>query len=110
MGRIAAFASYWTLGGTVILVVTLLVKAPVRQPAHFVFLDYENYTGWNSKGFVVLLGFLQAVYTLEGAETAAQVAEEARNADWLAPLGIASSIASSWLVGLICKCQVFFIS
>jgi len=45
VGRIAAFASWWTLGGTVILVVTLLVKAPVRNDAHFVFLDYENFTG-----------------------------------------------------------------
>jgi len=42
----------------------------------------------NTKGFVVLFGFLQAVYTLEGAETAAQVAEEARDADWWAPLGM----------------------
>lgn len=103
VGRMATFASLWTLGGTVVLVVVLLVKAPVRNPASFVFLDFQNYTGWNSRGFVVMLGFLQAVYALEGAETAAQVAEEARNADWLAPLGIASSIAGSWIVGLICE-------
>ena len=50
-----------------------------------------------------MLGFLQAVYALEGAETAAQVAEEAKRADWLAPLGIASSIAGSWLIGVICE-------
>jgi hypothetical protein len=32
---------WWTLGGTVVLVITLLVKAPMRDPAHFVFLDFE---------------------------------------------------------------------
>lgn len=69
VGRIAAFASWWTLGGTVVLVVTLLVKAPHKNEAHFVFFDYEDYTGWGNRGFVVILGFLQAVYALEGAET-----------------------------------------
>ncbi|WWD16290.1 hypothetical protein CI109_100716 [Kwoniella shandongensis] len=108
VGRIATFASWWTLGGTVVLVVTLLVKAPVKNSAHFVFFDFENYTGWGSKGFVVMLGFLQAVYALEGAETAAQVAEEAKNADWLAPLGIASSIAGSWLVGVVYLLALLF--
>jgi amino acid transporter len=102
VGRLAAFASWWTLGGTICLAIILLVKAPQHNSAHFVFLDFENFSGWSSEGFVVLLGFLQAVYALEGAETAAQVAEEARNADWLAPLGIASSVAGSWLIGLIC--------
>lgn len=52
------------------------------------------------RGFVVLLGFLQAVYTLEGCETAAQVAEEAKRAQFLAPLAVVGSIVGSWLVGL----------
>ncbi|KAG0697133.1 amino acid/polyamine transporter I [Suillus ampliporus] len=55
---------------------------------------------WDSRGLVVLLGFLQAVYTLEGCETAAQVAEEAVQAEILAPLAVVGSIAGSWLIGL----------
>ncbi|CAE6528864.1 unnamed protein product [Rhizoctonia solani] len=99
---------WWTLVGTVILVVTLLVKSPVKNSASFVFTDLENFTGWGNKGFVVLLGFLQAVYTLEGAETSAQVAEEARNAEWLAPIGIAASIVGSWFIGLIYLLALLF--
>lgn len=48
----------------------------------------------------MLLGFPQAVYTLEGCETAAQVAEEAKRAQFLAPLAVVGSIVGSWLVGL----------
>ncbi|KAI6002111.1 hypothetical protein EDD15DRAFT_1581164 [Pisolithus albus] len=48
----------------------------------------------------MLLGFPQAVYTLEGCETAAQVAEEAKRAEFLAPLAVVGSIVGSWLVGL----------
>ncbi|KAL7418652.1 polyamine transporter tpo5 [Cryptotrichosporon argae] len=108
VGRVATFASWWTIGGTVVIVVSLLVKAPTLNKANFVFFDYENNTGWENKGFVVLLGFLQAVYSSEGAETAAQVAEEANNAEWLAPLGIASAVAGSWLVGLIYLLAILF--
>lgn len=101
---------WWTLLGTIILVVTLLVKSPVKvrsyvmlrperpnelihwfcsghqiqNTASFVFTDLENFTGWENKGFVVLLGFLQAVYTLEGAETSAQ--GETSSACWLVEL------------------------
>ncbi|KAG8760023.1 hypothetical protein FRC11_001055 [Ceratobasidium sp. 423] len=99
---------WWTLVGTIILVVTLLVKSPVKNSASFVFTDLENFTGWENKGLVVLLGFLQAVYTLEGAETSAQVAEEARNAEWLAPIGIAASIVGSWFIGLIYLLALLF--
>ncbi|CAE6413300.1 unnamed protein product [Rhizoctonia solani] len=108
IGTVAQVNVWWTLVGTVILVVTLLVKSPVKNSASFVFTDLENFTGWENKGFVVLLGFLQAVYTLEGAETSAQVAEEARNAEWLAPIGIAASIVGSWFIGLIYLLALLF--
>ncbi|KAJ1301650.1 hypothetical protein OPQ81_008891 [Rhizoctonia solani] len=98
IGMVSQVNVWWTLVGTIILVVTLLVKSPVKNSALFVFTDLENFTGWGNNGFVVLLGFLQAVYTLEGAETSAQVAEEARNAEWLAPIGIAASIVGSWFI------------
>ncbi|THH27097.1 hypothetical protein EUX98_g7089 [Antrodiella citrinella] len=100
IGRMSAFNLWWTLGGTLVLVVTLLVVTPVKNDAKFVFTDYENFTGWGSRGFVVLLGFLQAIYTLEGCETAAQVAEETSRAEVLAPLAIIFSIVGSYLIGL----------
>ncbi|KAG2123138.1 amino acid transporter [Suillus cothurnatus] len=100
IGHMSTLFVWWTLGGTVTLVTTLLVKAPVMNSADFVFTNVQNFTGWQSQGFVVLLGFLQAVYTLEGCETAAQVAEEAVRAEILAPLGVVGSIAGSWLIGI----------
>lgn len=100
IGHMSTLFVWWTLGGTVGLVTTLLVKAPVMNSADFVFTNVQNFTGWQSQGFVVLLGFLQAVYTLEGCETAAQVAEEAVRAEILAPLAVVGSIAGSWLIGL----------
>ncbi|KAI0318202.1 amino acid transporter [Amylostereum chailletii] len=108
IGHMSAFNVWWTLGGTFVLVITLLVKAPEKNTAEFVFTDLENFTGWGSKGFVVLLGFLQAVYTLEGCETAAQVAEEAKRAEVLAPLAVVGSIVGSWLIGLVYMLALLF--
>ncbi|KAL5536344.1 hypothetical protein ACEPAF_165 [Sanghuangporus sanghuang] len=108
IGRMSVFNVWWTLAGTVVLAVTLLVKAPSLNPAGFVFTDFENFSGWRSKGFVVLLGFLQAVYSLEGCETAAQVAEEAVRAEILAPLAIVFSIVGSWIVGVAYMLALLF--
>lgn len=68
----------------------------------------RSFTGWSNRGFVVLLGFLQAVYTLEGCETAAQVAEEARRAELLAPLAVVGSIVGSWALGLAYMLALLF--
>ncbi|TFK89396.1 amino acid transporter [Polyporus arcularius HHB13444] len=108
IGHMSAFNLWWTLGGTFVLVITLLVKAPEKNSAAFVFTDYENFTGWSNRGFVVLLGFLQAVYTLEGCETAAQVAEEAQRAEVLAPLAVVGSIVGSWIIGLAYMLALLF--
>jgi amino acid transporter len=48
------------------------------------------------------------VYTLEGCETAAQVAEEAVRAEILAPLAVVGSIAGSWLIGLVFMLALLF--
>ncbi|KAG1819222.1 amino acid transporter [Suillus subaureus] len=95
IGQMSMFNVWWTLGGT------------LNSP-DFVFTNFQNFTGWESRGFVVLLGFLQAVYTLEGCETAAQVAEEAVRAEILAPLAVAGSIAGSWLIGLAYMLSLLF--
>ncbi|THU84916.1 amino acid transporter [Dendrothele bispora CBS 962.96] len=108
IGRMSSFNIWWTLGGTFVLVITLLVKAPQKNTAEFVFTDLENFTGWGSKGFVVLLGFLQAVYSLEGSETAGQVAEEAKRAEFLAPIAVVASIVGSWIIGLAYMLALLF--
>ncbi|KJA23954.1 hypothetical protein HYPSUDRAFT_184693 [Hypholoma sublateritium FD-334 SS-4] len=108
IGHMSSFNLWWTIGGTLVLVITLFMKAPERNAATFVFTDYENFTGWGSKGFVVLLGFLQAVYTLEGCETAAQVAEEAQRAEFLAPVAVVGSIVGSWIIGLVYMLALLF--
>lgn len=48
------------------------------------------------------------MYTLEGCETAAQVAEEAKNAEILAPIAVVGSIVGSWVIGLVYMLALLF--
>ena len=94
IGAMSTFNLWWTLGGTFVLVITLLVKAPEKvnhypcphcvelshldieysrvcfhrlrkvrdfcgDHVHAENLPMDSFTGWSSRGFVVLLGFLQ---------------------------------------------------
>lgn len=48
------------------------------------------------------------MYTLEGCETAAQVAEEAKRAEILAPIAVVGSIVGSWIIGLAYMLALLF--
>lgn len=48
------------------------------------------------------------MYSLEGCETAAQVAEEAQRAEILAPLAVVGSVVGSWLIGLAYMLALLF--
>ncbi|KAL0946011.1 hypothetical protein HGRIS_012288 [Hohenbuehelia grisea] len=96
IGAMSSFNVWWTLCGTFVLVITLLVKAPERNSASFVFTDFGK------------LAVPWAVYTLEGCETAAQVSEESRNAELLAPLGVILSIVGSYIIGLAYMLALLF--
>lgn len=78
-----------------------MVKAPTRQPASFVFGDYENATGWTSNGYVILIALLQAQYTLTGYDASAHMTEETRNAQIAGPVGMILAILVSAVTGFI---------
>ena len=48
------------------------------------------------------------MYTLEGCEAAAQVAEEAKRAEFLVPLAVVGSVVGSWLIGLAYMLALLF--
>ncbi len=52
--------------------------------------------------------YTQAVYSLEGSETAGQVAEEAVRAEFLAPLAVVGSIVGAWIIGLAYMLALLF--
>lgn len=72
--KLTSYLVYWHLVGTVIIVVSLLVcTRNTPQSAKFVFTDFENHTGWESPGYVMLLGLLQSQFSMTGYDSAAHM-------------------------------------
>ncbi|KAG0050047.1 hypothetical protein BGZ83_005168 [Gryganskiella cystojenkinii] len=93
--------SVWVhIGGIVIILVTLLVKAENKASASFVFTQFINNTGWSSSVYVVLLGLLQSQFTMTGYDASAHMTEETKNADVAGPVGILMAVAVSFVAGL----------
>ncbi|KAL0139284.1 amino acid/polyamine transporter I [Mucor lusitanicus] len=89
---------FWSCTGLLIIITALSCLAPHRNAA-WVFTHYQNQTGFENPGYVLVLGMIGAAYSLFGCECAASVNEETKDADISSPLAMVSSIAVSWAVG-----------
>lgn len=57
------------LMGCVAVTIALLVLAPNKRNASYVFGEVVDNSGWNSKGFSFLIGFLSVAWTMTGEST-----------------------------------------
>jgi amino acid transporter len=57
---------------TVVICIALLVLTPDRQSAKWVFTEVMDGSGWGSKGFSFMLGFLSVAWTLTGYDGTTQ--------------------------------------
>lgn len=94
---------WWHAIGTVALVIAILVKAPTKQPASFVFQQFVDGTGgWAeraSPAYVIVIGCLMAQYTLTGFDASAHMTEETKNAAMSGSIGIVMAIGVSAVLG-----------
>lgn len=95
--RIAIFA----VNGTAIyLLVALLVRAQPKQSAHFVFVEFSNYSGWSSDGTVFFLALLPAVGCLSGFDNATHLTDELENPRKQVPQVLLGSFLMSYFTAL----------
>jgi amino acid transporter len=64
-----------------------------------VFTYFNNNTGWTSPAYVVLVGLLQAQFTLTGYDSSAHMSEETHNAEISGPVGMSMAIIGMYLIG-----------
>lgn len=100
---------WWSCGGLLVICAILANYTPKHNDIWWVFTDYENYTGFTSVPYVVMISMVCAGYTLFGCESVAQVAEETEEANNATPIAMVASIAVSWFVGLLfLLCLLFY--
>ncbi|KAI8984585.1 amino acid/polyamine transporter I [Mycotypha africana] len=89
---------FWSCFGLV-GIIALLAMAAHHQQFSWVFTHYENRTGIDNSGYVLVLGMVGAAFSLFGCESAASVSEETKDADRSSPIAMVSSITIAWFVG-----------
>ena len=66
LDRISRFILIWNILAFVIVIITILATNDHKQPASFVFSDFQNFTGF-STGFAAILGLLQSSFGIENS-------------------------------------------
>ncbi|KAJ6258557.1 hypothetical protein Dda_6601 [Drechslerella dactyloides] len=91
--------------GAFCISIAVVAKAPIHQPAKFVFTTFNDSTGnpgWStvaSPAYVAVIGILLAQYAITGYDAAAHMAEEIRDAPRAAPYGILMAMVVSGFFG-----------
>ncbi|QDS71763.1 hypothetical protein FKW77_009138 [Venturia effusa] len=79
--------------------IALLTLTPKKQTARWVFTEVTDGSGWGSKGFSFLLGFLSVAWTMTDYDGTTHMSEETHDAAVRGPVAIRSAIFVSGIVG-----------
>lgn len=99
MSIINLISTWWQVIAPAVIMITIASKAPTHQPASFVFTHFNNNTGWDNTAYVVVIGILQAQFTLTGYDSSAHMSEETKNAEISGPVGMVMAVLVSALMG-----------
>ena len=62
---LSQWSVFWSCSGLVLIITALSCLAPHRE-ASWVFTHYQNQTGFENPGYVLVLGMIGAAYSLFG--------------------------------------------
>ncbi|KAJ5440010.1 uncharacterized protein N7458_011008 [Penicillium daleae] len=96
--RISKFILIWNVGSFVIITVTLLAMNDHKQPASFVFQDFQNTTGWGT-GMAAIIGILQACFGMCCYDAPSHMTEEMKSASKEAPKAIILAVVLGAVTG-----------
>lgn len=98
LNRISRFVLIWNIASFLITMITLLATNDHKQPASFVFQEFENFTGWGP-AIAAILGILQSCFGMCCYDAPAHMTEEMKSASKEAPKAIILSVALGAVTG-----------
>ncbi|PYH87547.1 GABA permease [Aspergillus ellipticus CBS 707.79] len=108
LNRIARFILIWNIGSFLITIIVLLATNDHKQSASFVFVDFQNFTGWD-RAMAAIVGILQACFGMCCYDAPAHMTEEMKSASKQAPQAIILSVVLGAVTGfafllVLCFC------
>jgi amino acid transporter len=85
------------VAGAVAITIALLVLTKDKHSANYVFGTVEDGSGWDSKGFSFLIGYLSVAWTMTDYDATAHLSEELHNAAISGPVAIFEAVLITWV-------------
>lgn len=109
LNRIARVMIVWNILSFFVVMITLLATQGNKQPASFVFLEFQNFTGWGA-GMAAILGILQSCFGMCCYDAPSHMTEEMKSASTDAPKAILLSVVLGCVTGFaflltLCFCM-----
>lgn len=106
---IANGALYVSLFSYVAITITVLACAKGNyQSAEFVFVKFENSTGWKSTAVAFIVGLVNPNFSFAGLDAATHLAEEVQNAERVIPIAILGTVTIGLFTALTYAIAMFF--
>ncbi|KJK62798.1 amino acid permease GABA permease [Aspergillus parasiticus SU-1] len=103
---------YWfapiNISATIIICIVLLAYTPDKQSASWVFTHFTDGSGWGSKFFSFLLGFISVAWTMTDYDGTTHMSEETHDAATLGPMAIQTAVLVSGALGWILTVSMCF--
>lgn len=107
LDRISKGILIWNILSFVTIVIVILATNDHKQPASFVFQDFQNFTGFGT-AFTAILGLLQSAFGMCCYDAPSHMTEEMKNASREAPKAIIMSVYIGAITGFIFLISVCF--
>lgn len=106
---IANGALYISLFSYVVITVTVLVCARGDyNSARFVFVEFENNTGWANAGIAFIIGLVNPNWSFSCLDLASHLAEEVHGADRVIPIAIMGTVTIGFVTAFSYSIAMFF--
>lgn len=101
LSAITKYYCFVNIGSTIALIIHLLAKCKKINSAEYTFTEIVNNTGWSSKNWAFLFGFLNVSWVMTSYDATSRIAEEVHDAALQTPLAIASALTVTALLGWV---------
>eukprot|EP01038_Epipyxis_sp_PR26KG_P013126 gene13126-17593_t len=88
--------------------ISLLVKTKPLNDGTYVFSNYTNFSGWESKSYAGAIGILASAYIFAGYEGSSHMAEETNQSKQTNPRGIVYTVFATGICGMFYITSLLF--
>ncbi|KAF2724583.1 amino acid transporter [Polychaeton citri CBS 116435] len=108
LDKLGTVALVWNIMSFFVVIITILACNDHKQPASFVFTEFQNDTGFPGTGMAVMIGLLQSFFGMCCWDAPSKMTEEMKDPAKEAPLAMILSVLLGTVTGFVFLICAFF--